>query len=137
MESVDLLKGKRLFRVTKELKEKVINILKKELEKEDRISLAIVFGGFLEAEYTRDIDVAVYLRDPRDLLEDYVYAEELGRKLLLKIGLPVDIVVLNHVSDLLFNRVLFYGEPVAIKDWRLYHGLRMLAVEQRKVFYNV
>ncbi|GEM_PF-2537171 len=136
MESVDLLKGKRLFRVTEDLRRKVLNILERELKRENRVLLAIVFGGFMETVFTRDVDVAVYLRDPGDVVEDYGYAEDLGKRLSIKIGLPVDIVVLNHSPDSIFNKALIDGEPIVVKDWRLYHGLRMLAIEQRERFYQ-
>ncbi len=45
MGSIDLLKGKKLFRVTIGLREKVLGILEEELSKEERVLLAIVFGA--------------------------------------------------------------------------------------------
>jgi len=137
MESVDLLKGKRLFRVTEDLRRKVLKILGRELKRENRVLLAIVFGGFIETVFTRDVDVALYLRDPRDVVEDYGYAEDLGKKLSQEIGLPVDIVILNHAPDPIFNKALIYGKPIVVKDWRLYDGLRLLAIEQKTLFHRI
>ncbi len=137
MESVDLLKGKRLFRVTEDLRRKVLKILGRELKRENRVLLAIVFGGFMETVFTRDVDVALYLRDPGDVVEDYGYAEDLGKRLSQEIGLPVDIVVLNHAPDSIFNKALIYGKPIVVKDWRLYDGLRLLAIEQKTLFHRI
>ncbi|OYT40439.1 MAG: hypothetical protein B6U89_02215 [Desulfurococcales archaeon ex4484_58] len=134
MESRDLLKNKKLFKVDDRLREKVFSILREELLKEEHILLAIVFGGFLEYKYTRDVDVAVYLSRSADLLEDYIYADKLSRKLTEKTGLPIDIIVLNQVKDPVFNRVLLRGKPLFIRDLRLYYGLKMLAIEQRNRF---
>ena len=137
MESVDLLKGKRLFRVTEDLRRKVLKILGRELKRENRVLLAIVFGGFMETVFTRDVDVALYLRDPGDIVEDYGYAEDLGKRLSQEIGLPVDIVILNHAPDSIFNKALIYGKPIVVKDWRLYDGLRLLAIEQKTLFHRI
>ena len=79
----------------------------------------------------------MYLRDPSDLLDDYGYAEELGKRLSSIIRFPVDIVILNHVGDMVFNEALIEGEPVLIRDWRLYIGLRMLAFDQRRFFRKI
>ncbi len=127
----DLLKGKKLFRVTEQLRSRVLAALKEELSKEQRILLAIAFGGFIEARYTRDVDVAVYIQDPRGAIEDYGYAEELACKLTGKTRVPVDIVVLNYAPDPILNNALTKGIPLVVKNQRLYYGLRMLAIEQK------
>ncbi len=123
-----LVKGKKPRRVTEELREKVLGILSRELTREKRIVVALVFGSFIKRSYARDVDVAVYLRDPSDLLDDYGYAEELGKRLSSIIGFPVDMV---------FNEALIEGKPVLIRDWRLYIGLRMLAFDQRRFFRKI
>ena len=132
-----LVKGKKPRRVTEELREKVLGILSRELTREKRIVVALVFGSFIKRSYARDVDVAVYLCDPSDLLDDYGYAEELGKRLSSIIRFPVDIVILNHVGDMVFNEALIEGEPVLIRDWRLYIGLRMLAFDQRRFFRKI
>ena len=135
MDSIDLLKGKRLFRISRSLRERVYKTLYSVLSKDKRVVLAIVFGGFLYREYTRDIDVAIYLVDPRDILDDYMYVEELSEKMKERIGYPIDFVILNHLeNDYLFNTILLKGIPVVVKDYRLYYGLRMLAYDQRFFF---
>ncbi len=137
MDSIDLLKGKRLFRISRSLRERVYKTLYSVLSKDKRVVLAIVFGGFLYREYTRDIDVAVYLTGQGDVLEDYGYAEELSRKLSKEIGYPIDIAVLNHVNDTLFNTILLKGKPILIKNYRLYIGLKLLAHDQRTYFRKI
>ena len=137
MSSKDLLKGKKPFKVTSELREKIINIIKEALRGEDRVLLVILFGGFLEQEYTRDIDLALYVREPGDILDDYGYAEELAERLSKKTGYPIDIVILNHASDYLFNTVMLSGKPLIVRDYRLYYGLRLLAIDQRNFFRSL
>ncbi len=135
MYSPNLLKGKKPFKVTRELRERVVDILRDNLSRDERVLLAILFGGFLEYEYTRDIDIAIYLVDPRDILDDYMYVEELSEKMKERIGYPIDFVILNHLeNDYLFNTILLKGIPVVVKDYKLYYGLRMLAYDQRFFF---
>jgi len=129
-----LVKGKKTFKVTGELKEKTLRIISRELEKEERVLLAIVFGGFLEKKYTKDADVAVYLDKPEDPVDDYGYTEELGKKLSKLTGVSVDITALNHAPDPILNHVMLKGVVVVNKKPRLLYGLKLLATEQKQAF---
>ncbi len=88
----------------------------------------------MESSYTRDVDIAVYIDKPTDIVSDYGYVEEIASRLSLKTGLPIDIVVLNYASDPIFNRALLRGRPVVVRDKRLYIGLYLLAHEQKNRF---
>ncbi len=128
------VKGKRLVRLTPREKEEILEALRRELEREDRVVLALVFGSILGSNLVRDVDVAVYLRDPGDPLEDYDYAEELSARLSRRISLPVDVVVLNHAPDYIFNQAVLQGVLIVEKNPLLYSSLRLLALEQRRRF---
>jgi len=107
-------------------KERLLSSLRELLGKRDEVLFAVVFGGFLEDRPFRDVDVGVYLaygRAAEDIVEAALYAEELGVELSEALGLPVDVVVLNHVPAKLLlralrGRVLVDKDP--IKRARLY-----------------
>lgn len=52
------------FVVQMDTREKIIPAVKNVLEPDDRLVFAYLYGSFIRGETFRDIDVAVYLRDP-------------------------------------------------------------------------
>lgn len=97
------------------------------LGREERVVLAVVFGSFVSSDVARDVDVGVYLLGG-DWLEDAIYVDELGEELSELVGMPVDVVALNHVDEGVLARAI-RGVPVVVRDQRLYTGLLMLGME--------
>lgn len=132
--SEGLLKGRRLFKVTVELREGIRAKVRHILEPREEVALALIFGSFVKSTFARDVDLAVYLTRQVDLYEAAEYSESLGKVLKKETGLPFDVIVLNTVSEGLMMRVILEGEKVVVRDSRLYHALRMLALEVRERF---
>ncbi len=126
-----LLKGKKLFKVPKDFVEKVAKTIVDELYHEERIVFVMIFGGVLRKEYTRDVDVAIYLSPPDDIINDYGYAEELAKKISKHIGMPVDIIVLNHAPDYIINNVMLSGKVVIDRNPLQRLSLKLKALEER------
>ncbi len=132
--SEDLLKGRKPFRVSEKLRKNAVSRIKRLLEHRDEVLLAFVFGSFVERDFARDLDLAVYLAHGVDELEALEYSEKLSKEVEKEIGLPVDVVVLNGVDEGLLMRVILNGEKIVVRDPLLYHKLRMLALEVKNRF---
>jgi len=96
--------------------------------------LAILFGSFVEKNFARDIDLAIYLVKVTDLYDALEYSETLAKILKSEIGLPFDIVVLNFADEGLLMRAILNGVKIIDRNPLLYHGLRMLALEIKNRF---
>lgn len=129
-----LLKGRKPFPVSEELRERVAAQLREALEDRGEVALASLFGSFVERGWARDVDVAVYLSGSPDLLDAAAYAEELSKELSRIVGLPVDVVVLNFAGEGLLMRALLRGRLLLARDPRLAVGLYLLALEVRNRF---
>jgi hypothetical protein len=82
---------------------------------------AYLFGSMaagLPAAHS-DVDVAVYLRDPRPSASSFGYPADLAASLMQLIGTnDVDVVVLNDAPPLLYHRVLRDGVRILARDLR-------------------
>lgn len=134
MTSGDLLKGRLPFKVSRELRERVLAELGEALGRRPEVALAYAFGSFVERGSARDVDVAVYVAHRLELLEAVAYAEELSAELSEAVGLPVDVVPLNLAGEGLLMRAVLGGCPLLVRDLRLAVGLYWLAVEVRNRF---
>lgn len=66
-----------------------------------------------------DLDIAVYLADPRPKASLFGYAADLAAALMRALGAPrVDVVVLNEAPPLLYHRVLRDGTRILARDLR-------------------
>jgi predicted nucleotidyltransferase len=66
-----------------------------------------------------DLDVAVYLADPRPEASPFGYAADLAAALMRALEAPrVDVVVLNEAPPLLYHRVLRDGARILARDLR-------------------
>lgn len=78
------------------MKEKIIRLIKEELEKREDILFAYIFGSFVSCENFRDIDIAIYLSS---FEKDKVLGIEfqLEKTLEDKIHIPFDVRIINEV----------------------------------------
>jgi len=119
----------RTFHMEREDKRNLLRRLKGLLEGVEGIVFAYVHGGFVELDTFRDIDVALWVKDPEDAFN---YAVEVSAKLEAELGVPVDIHVLND-APLPFRRHVFTkGELLLSVDDGF--RLRMLDETLRKYF---
>jgi len=108
----------RYFRATEAEKQKILEELRRVLEAESKVLLAVVFGSFVELESFRDVDVAVYTLDT-----SLDYIAKLGAKLELALAIPVDVVPLSEIDPYFRLAVLTRGKVVLEKTPGLYEAL--------------
>jgi predicted nucleotidyltransferase len=83
-------------------KNEILSILINELHNHSEVVFAYIFGSFVESDHFNDIDLAIYLEQNK--IERW-YDIELSIELEKKIGLPVDIIILNKAPDHLIYEV--------------------------------
>ncbi|MEM1744126.1 MAG: nucleotidyltransferase domain-containing protein [Candidatus Nezhaarchaeales archaeon] len=99
----------------------------REVLEEGGVELAIIFGGFVEMESFRDVDVAVYAGS-RELDLDAVI--KLSVKLEERLGIPVDVVPLNLVSPSFRHYILTKGKVVLEKRSGFYEELLLRTLDE-------
>lgn len=112
------------------------------LDAHQDIPFAYLFGSFAEGETYRDIDVAVYCDTTHPRVRDLFYDIELSQEIEKALGIPVDIVVLNHAPDHLVYRA---SRGILLKDeneelrlnfllprWKRYLDFREVIKKYRK-----
>ncbi len=91
------------------------------LEPRGEILEAYLFGSTARGAVPphSDVDVAVYLADPRPEASRFGYSADLSAELMRALGAPrVDVVVLNDAPPLLYHRVLRDGIRILARDLR-------------------
>ena len=81
----------RYFSADPRRRREIIESLRERLARED-VAFAYLHGSFVELRFFRDIDVAVWARDPGRA--EY-YLVDLATSLTLDLGVPVDVQLLN------------------------------------------
>jgi len=97
----------------------VIEKVKKVLEREDRVLVAVIYGSATRRERVRDVDIAVYARPDMPLREFLRIEAELERE----IGVPVDLVPLDRVPPKLAYKALTSGVRAVSRSPALYSAL--------------
>jgi predicted nucleotidyltransferase len=91
------------------------------LDPRDEILEAYLFGSTAcgSAQAHSDVDVAVFLRDPRPPGSAFGYSADLTAALMHDLGTNrVDVVILNDAPPLLYHRVLRDGVRILSRDLR-------------------
>jgi predicted nucleotidyltransferase len=117
---------KEFYYIEPASREVLIEKVRKELEKEDEIIFAYLFGSFLYQTSFRDVDIAIYLKEgkvPEGEVFDYTL--ELSQRLSLIISLPVEVQVINYAPLGFKFSVLKHGRVLFSKD----EGLRSDIIE--------
>lgn len=92
---------------------------------EEGVSLAIVFGSFVDLDSFRDVDIAVYVRGGASL--DRII--ELMNRLEEALGIPVDIVPLDEV-DPKFRLNIFRKGIEVVEEPGIYEALFMQSIDE-------
>ena len=93
--------------------------MKKVLEKEDRVLVAVIYGSAIRREEVRDIDIAIYAK-PDIPLKEFLKIEA---KLEREIGVPVDLVSIDKAPPKLAYKALTSGVKVVSRSSILYNTL--------------
>ena len=102
---------------------KLLEKLREELKGVTEISFAYVHGGFIERDFFRDLDVAVWLKNPH---RAFYYTVSFSAKLEIKMGVPVDLQVLNGAPLPFKFHVFTMGRLLFSKD----ESLRVRLVDE-------
>lgn len=112
----------RYIRLSDVQKRRILEKLKKELERLDKIVFVYVHGGFVERNIFRDLDLALWIEDLSGILK---YEIDFSVKLSTKIGIPVDVQILNEAPLPFKYRVFTKGELILSRN----EGLRTKIVD--------
>ena len=93
--------------------------MKKVLEREDRVLVAVIYGSAIRRKEVRDIDIAIYAKPDISLKELLKVEAELERE----IGVPVDLVSIDKVPPKLAYKALTSGVKVVSRSSMLYNTL--------------
>ena len=119
----------RIYSLPMEERNKIIERLRDALKPRNDLIFAVVFGGFLERPFFRDVDLGIYLKDFNgDEIDAAVYAEKLSAELTKKIRIPVDVVVLNYTPMWIKLRAL-KGKTIIDKDPTLRLALKLATID--------
>jgi len=80
------------IRLSNEERVALLERLACKLKDDPEIVFAYVYGSFIEREFFRDLDVAVWLKNPSKAFD---YTVDLSARLEIELGVPVDVQVLN------------------------------------------
>ena len=86
----------KTFTIPQEEKERLIEIIKDLLAREEKILLAFLYGSFLEDGPFRDIDVGIVVEEepPHPALYEFQLENEMEKALGTEI--PLDLRIINH-----------------------------------------
>lgn len=105
--------GFKYRKLTADEKENLLTSLKRELENLDDVVFAYVHGGFVEMEVFRDVDVAVWIKDPQDAFH---YEVDVSAMIEARLGAQVDLHVLNEAPLSFRNHVFARGKLLFSRD---------------------
>jgi len=113
-------------------KEKIIEQLKNAIIQKDEIIFSYIHGSFLDKFPFKDIDIALYI-DPKKIssLQAFDYSFQLSVDLSKKIGLEVDIQIMNYAPLGFKHSVLRNGKLLFSKD----ENLRLNLIESLSLEY--
>ena len=105
----------KYFQISSIIKERVAEEIKGFLRGQPDIVFAYLHGSFLKAERFRDIDVAVFLKNPvSSTLQAEIRLETELAKVVKKF--PVEVKILNHAPLSFRYNVIKDGSAIAVVD---------------------
>ncbi|MEA2005677.1 MAG: nucleotidyltransferase domain-containing protein [Acidobacteriota bacterium] len=113
-------------------KEKIIDQLKNAIIQKDEIIFSYIHGSFLDKFPFQDIDIALYIDSKKiSSLQVFDYSFQLSVDLSKKIGLEVDIQIMNYAPLGFKHSVLRNGKLLFSKD----ENLRLNLIESLSLEY--
>lgn len=96
-----------------EEREDLTSMLRERLEGYEGVGFAYLFGGFVEREVFRDVDVGVWLRDPEMA---WRFTVDVSAEITGDLGVPIDVQVLNRAPLPFRYHVLTEGRLLVSLD---------------------
>jgi len=113
-------------------REKIIELIRQILKKEEYIELAVIHGGFLTSKVFRDIDIAVYIDNRLEPDKRYIYIDGIRDSLEKAIGIGIDIQILNEAPPAFIYKVLRDGRIIVEKRIGISSILKIHALEDMR-----
>ena len=120
--------------IPRDAREKILEAIAGRLGAREEVELVVVFGGFIESEVFRDIDIALYTGHTVDIDEAPAYVDAVKDELEKAIGIGVDVLLLDHIPPHLVNHLLSRGRVIVEKKQGISSILRIHAVEEMRRF---
>ncbi|MBS7638229.1 nucleotidyltransferase domain-containing protein [Candidatus Bathyarchaeota archaeon] len=117
----------RYHRLDAEGKQGLIEVVRRILE-ERGVTLAIIFGSFVELDSFRDIDVAVYI-GPMEADLDAIF--KLTAEIEEEIHIPVDVVPLESIQTKFKHYILTKGRVILEREPGLHEALIIQTIDEQ------
>ncbi|MFN3480127.1 MAG: nucleotidyltransferase domain-containing protein [Thermodesulfovibrionales bacterium] len=108
----------KTYSLTPKEKKEIRSIIKAELQKDERIVFAYIYGSFVDPEmpFFRDIDIGVYVSNYRNEEWDrYELSLPLELEKALNYRYPIDVKVLNN-AEVIFSYRVISGRLLFLRD---------------------
>jgi len=107
-------------------KDEIVQLIRRTLQRDERITTAIIFGSFLARKRVRDVDVAIHANTNLKLDE----LLQLGLNLEGAVKIPVDISPLSEMLPCMKYKIITWGLKLIVKDARLLHEIQFAAFSE-------
>ncbi len=114
----------------RDAREKMLRVIAERLGAREEVELVVVFGGFIESEVFRDIDIALYTGHRISIDEEPVYVDAIRDELEKAVGIGVDVLLLEYTPPHLVYHVLSKGRIIVEKKLGISSILKMHAIEE-------
>jgi predicted nucleotidyltransferase len=120
--------------IPRDVREKILRIIAERLGARGEVELVVVFGGFIESEVFRDIDIALYTSHIVDIDEAPTYVDAIREELEKVTGIGVDVLLLEpeYTPPHLINHLLSRGRIIVEKKSGISSILRIHAIEEMR-----
>jgi predicted nucleotidyltransferase len=120
--------------IPRDVREKILRIIAERLGARGEVELVVVFGGFIESEVFRDIDIALYTSHIVDIDEAPTYVDAIREELKKVTGIGVDVLLLEpeYTPPHLINHLLSRGRIIVEKKSGISSILRIHAIEEMR-----
>jgi len=125
---------RRPMTIPRDVREKILRIIAERLGARGEVEFVVVFGGFIESEVFRDIDIALYTSHIVDIDEAPTYVDAIREELEKVTGIGVDVLLLEpeYTPPHLINHLLSRGRIIVEKKSGISSILRIHAIEEMR-----
>lgn len=127
----------KTYTVTPNDKQKIINIIKTELQGDERILFAYIYGSFVDPEmpFFRDIDVGIYVSNyKKEDWDKYEISLPIELEKALSYKYPVDVKLLNN-AEVIFSYKVINGLLLFTRDEDLWANYVVYISKRYADFY--
>jgi len=126
------IEEKRKFeyhRLSQEEKKKIMKVIAKEIEKFPEVIAAVIFGGFIESELFRDIDIAIFTGYKISYNDVEAFEEKLSNKLEEIVKIPIDVKIIDYAPSW-FKVNALSGKKIVEREGAIVARLKFKALQE-------